>query len=373
MAVSPLHFWGERDAPMTLHDLLTARPILGTGEAPVELTGLASQRFLYLTTPSGSDAPTPEISQVGGPEGDTHWRISVPAGTSHLPGQTATSTEPGALLAEIDPATDFTGYRPVWADQLYQPRLAEPAQARTMRRINGRRVRPLYIFGTDQRQVYYDTSYPWRCVGKLYNSDGFMGSASLVWGDIIVTAGHMVPWNSINAGSWWMRFVPDYYDGQSLMGAGVESYVSDVRGYNTSVTGYDWAIGKLYTRLGDTLGYFGFNGASSNWDNQNWWTCAGYPIDVANAERPSWQGSISYHDTDGDSNGGFELESETADLNHGDSGGPLWAWWSGDPRVIGVVSGEEQEYQFPFSIEDNNIFSSGSGFTNLIAWGRANW
>jgi hypothetical protein len=146
-----------------------------------------------------------------------------------------------------------------------------------------------------------------------------------------------------------------------------------VRGYNTSVTGYDWAIGKLYTRLGDTLGYFGFNGASSNWDNQNWWTCAGYPIDVASAERPSWQGSISYHDTDGDSNGGFELESETADLNHGDSGGPLWAWWSGDPRVIGVVSGEEQEYQFPFSIEDNNIFSSGSGFTNLIAWGRANW
>jgi hypothetical protein len=93
---------------------------------------------------------------------------------------------------------------------------------------------------------------------------------------------------------------------------------------------------------------------------------------VASGERPSWQGAISIHDDDSDSNGGDELESQTADLNHGDSGGPIWGWWNGDPRVIGVVSGEEEEYQFPFSSEDNNVFSSGSGLTNLIALGRSN-
>jgi V8-like Glu-specific endopeptidase len=244
-----------------------------------------------------------------------------------------------------------------------------------LRRLNGRRVRPLYIFGPDDRRVYQDSSYPWHCVGKLYNSDGFVGSAALVSANAIVTAGHMVPWNGISAGSWWMRFVPDYFDGQSLLGAGVESYVSDVNGYNTggNVAGYDWAVGKLYTRLGDSLGWFGYNGYSSDWEDQNLWTVAGYPGDVAGGERPSWQGGISIHDDDGDSNGGQELESQTADVNHGDSGGPIWAWWDNDPRVIGVVSGEEEEYKFPFSTEDNNIFSSGSGFTNLIAWARSNW
>lgn len=139
------------------------------------------------------------------------------------------------------------------------------------------------------------------------------------------------------------------------------------------MAGYDWAIGKLYTRLGDSLGYLGYNSYSSDWEDQNLWTCTGYPVAVASGERPSWQGSISIHDDDGDSNGSQELESETADITGGDSGGPLFSWWNGDPRIIGIVSGEEEEYEFPFSSQDNNIFSSGSGLFNLIAWGRQNW
>jgi V8-like Glu-specific endopeptidase len=374
--VNKLHFWGESDGPMTEGDVARARPILGRGEPPGELQELQSKRYVYVRTAARSDPPSAEVTQLDGVGDEAHWRIAIDAPpehlAGHLPGGDARMLEQDTLLAEIDPAADFTGYRPEWSDQLFQPRLVS-STAPPLRRFNGRIVRPLYIFGADDRRVFQDASYPWRCVGKLFNSDGFSGSASLVWGNTIITAGHMVPWNSISAGSWWMRFVPDYFDGQSLVGAGVESYVSDVRGYNTGVAGYDWAVAKLYTRLGDSLGYFGFNGYSSDWEDQSWWTCVGFPGDVAGGARPSWQGAISIHDDDGDSNGGQELESQTADLNHGDSGGPLFAWWSGDPRVIGVVSGEEQEYQFPFSIEDNNVFSSGSGFTNLIAWARSNW
>jgi len=36
--------------------------------------------------------------------------------------------------------------------------------------------------------------------------------------------------------------------------------------------------------------------------------------------------------------GGEELESETADLTPGNSGGPMFGWWNGDPRLVGVVS-----------------------------------
>ena len=89
-----------------------------------------------------------------------------------------------------------------------------------LRRFNNRLVDPFYIFGSDDRRVHEDASYPWRCIGKVYSSDGYQGSAALVWRNIIVTVGHMVPWTSPN---WWMRFVPDYFDGGSLAGAGLES------------------------------------------------------------------------------------------------------------------------------------------------------
>jgi hypothetical protein len=89
-----------------------------------------------------------------------------------------------------------------------------------------------------------------------------------------MTAGHMVPWSS---DSWWMRFVPAYFNGTSLFGAGVESYVSDVQGYDTGGTGYDWAALRLYEPLGASLGYFGYNSYSTAWNNQAIWSNIGYP------------------------------------------------------------------------------------------------
>jgi V8-like Glu-specific endopeptidase len=374
--VDKQHFWGTRERPFTVDEIVTARPILGRGLVPTELEQLASRRHLYVTTSEGADRPTPEVIEERSQDGRTVWRIAVSTEadqTIHLPGRTIVLEDAQAIHAAVNPNVDVSGYRPDWSHQLYEPRSLPSTVRPSLRRFNRREVQPLYIFGSDDRRVYKETSYPWRCAGKLYNSDGYMGSAALVGGNLIVTAGHMVPWTSFGTGSWWMKFVPDYFDGQSLWGAGIESYVSDVWGYNNGVAGYDWAIGRLYNPLGNSLGYFGFNGYSSAWDGNSWWTCIGYPVDVAGGERPSWQGGISIHDEDGDANGGEELESRTADVNHGDSGGPLFGWFNGDPRVIGVVSGEEAEYKFPFFVEDNNIFSSGSGLTNLIAWGRSNW
>jgi hypothetical protein len=146
-------------------------------------------------------------------------------------------------------------------------------------------------------------------------------------------------------GSWWMKFTPAFYDGSSLDVAGVESYVSDARGYDVdgSVTGYDWAVCRLYEPLGNYLGYFGYNEYSDSWENQPYWSVIGYPGAVAGGQRTSFQGSVSSDDTDGDSNGGLEIESK-ADLTPGNSGGPMFGWWNGDPRLIGVVSGQEEEW-----------------------------
>lgn len=43
-----------------------------------------------------------------------------------------------------------------------------------------------------------------------------------------------------------------------------------------------------------------------------------------------------------------------------------------DPRVIGVVSGEEYDSAFP-SGEWGNVVAGGPGFTNLISWRMTNW
>ena len=239
-----------------------------------------------------------------------------------------------------------------------------------MKRINGRRVTPLWVFGNDDRWQFRDASWPWGLVGRVFNNRGQSGSGTLVGNRIVITAGHMVPWGD---NPWWMLFVPAYYDGTSLHGAGVQSHISDARGYDSNVSGYDWAVLRLYEPLGSSLGYFGYNGYSDSWNDQPWWSIIGYPGAVANAMRPSFQGGITVGDTDSDSNGGEELESGTADISPGDSGGPMFGWWGNDPRIVGVVSGEEEYSFLGWTFDQDNIMAAGSGFTSLCAWGRTNW
>jgi V8-like Glu-specific endopeptidase len=376
--VDLLRFAGEQAKPTPLEDVYQQDPILPRGEPPEEYLRLRDQRTFYMARdPQARKRPEAVVERVEAAEVEDVWQVSLPAPRGQadlaLPGRSAVRESPEAISAAVDPGVDFTSYRPDWMPLFRVPRPAVGVERPLMRRISGRPTKPLYIFQPDDRAVYQDTSWPWGLVGKIFNNEGFVGSGALIGPRLMVTAGHMVPWSSVSS-SWWMRFVPDYYDGVSLHGAGVESYVSDVRGYNTSgdVTGYDWAICRLYTPLGSSLGYFGYNGYSDSWNNSAYWTLLGYPTGVAFGQRPSWQGSVSIFDVDGDSNGGSELETR-ADATPGNSGGPLFGWWSGDPRVIGVVSGEETDWIFPFGSEMGNVIAGGSGFTNLVAWGRTNW
>jgi V8-like Glu-specific endopeptidase len=364
-------FIGDRHAP-TLHPSVRARrAILGTGSVPEALTRMAAVQTIYA---EAEGEPVVGVESVE--HGDRPlWRVDVPVGELRgaRPGRTLERHPSGKFLDELGQDISFASYRPDWIDALPAPDIARHEEMRWMRRFDGRIVRPLWVYDS-HRYAFVDDSWPWGLVGRIFNSAGRSGSGSLVGDRLVITAGHMVPWGS---GPWWIRFVPAYVNGTSLFGAGVESYVSDARGYDVhgDVTGYDWAILRLYEPLGLSLGYFGYNGYSDDWNDLSVWSNIGYPGDIDNAQEPAFQKGFTINDTDGDDNGGEELETENCDLNHGNSGGPIFAWWNNgtDPRIVGVVSGEETEYKPLFSTRNDNVFAGGGGFTSLCAWGRTNW
>jgi len=373
--IDPLRFVGSRNKPLLPKEIAQMRPELGSGERPQDLEDLALRRSIYIHSDS-EDEPQVEVSRVELESGV--WRVDIPAERAEagaIHGQSGLLRKPEEFLAEIDSSVDFRGYRPEWADFLPEPRLLPRTEFPLMPRL-GRRglVRPFQTtrFPPEERQVYRDASWPWGLVAKIFSNDmpGGAGSAVLVGPRLAVTASHCVP----RGNPWWIRVVPAYFDGSSLHGSGVESFVSDWAAFDTGgeVCGYDWALLRLYEPLGSWLGYFGYNGYDDDWEDQAYWMTLGYPSAIDN-QKPSRQFWSAVFDDDSDSNGGQELETR-ADLSPGNSGGPMFGWWDEgrDPRVIGVVSGEEYDWEL-FGGEWGNVVAGGSGFTNLIAWGRTNW
>lgn len=365
-----LRFTGERKRPLRPDEVARLRPQLGDMQQPAELQAMAHRQTVFVSADADGQPPV-NVSQLDDAGRTDLWRVDVTLDQiAARPGKTGNRRNPEEYLAELDPDVGFRSYRPSWVDALPTPRTLPSPVAQPMERLNRRRlVRPFQTtrFPPEERQIYQDASWPWGLVCKVFTSAGMMGSAALVGPRVAVTAGHMLP----PGGSWWIRVVPAYFDGASLHGAGVESYVSDWNGYpQNNVVGYDWAILRLYEPLGSWLGFFGTNGYDDDWEDEPYWTHAGYPGAI-HSERPSIQYGVSVFDDDSDSNGGQELETR-ADMGPGNSGGPMFGWWGEDPRLIGIVSGEEFDHAFP-SGEWGNVVAGGSGLHNLISWGRTNW
>ena len=254
--VDPLRFHGDTNRPSRPHELAATRPVLGSGRCPKSSN----------SSPSGGStsrgwAVRPVQACPGVPCGDRSagQLPRLPAG---LGGRAAV------------------------------PRTVPGDTGKPLRRLDGRRlVRPFTTrFLPEERQVYRDASSPWGLVCKLFTSDrpGGAGSAALIGNRVAVTAAHCVPRTS----SWWMRVGAAYYEGTSLHGAHVQSYVSDWRAFDTGneVCGYDWAVMRLYEPLGSWLGFFGTNGYDDDWEDQPYWRSAGYRRRSTRSGRPGKTG-----------------------------------------------------------------------------------
>jgi V8-like Glu-specific endopeptidase len=219
-------------------------------------------------------------------------------------------------------------------------------------RAGGNVVEPLFIYPPDGRQVFNDTTYPWRACGRV-TTNTTSGAGALVGPRHLLTASHVVSWTSPDAG--WLLFQPDYNNGDvfpSSYSTGVYSYEHVVGSPSgESALAEDYVVCILEDRLGDQLGWLGTTTYSGDWNNGSYFNHVGYPTDVGGGTQPAWElwFSIanSWHPGFFESGHGFDIET-FASLTPGDSGGPVFGWWNegpygsepAGPYIVAVVSSQ---------------------------------
>ena len=221
------------------------------------------------------------------------------------------------------------------------------------------------IFPPDQRRVFSDTSFPWCTTGKV-DLGGGSGSGVLIGPRHLLCASHMMTWNPDNTVN-QVTFTPSYFDGNAPFGnSGIVHWYAYRKVVGPNLNGddteQDYVVLVLSNRLGDICGWMGTRGYSDSWNGLTDWSHIGYPGDLTGAARPTFQNGISINSTEGNDPTDEGL-LHRADIWPGQSGGPFFGWWSGEPwpRVIGVQSGQNPQ---------TNTAGAGNDIPNLVIQAR---
>lgn len=391
MAIQEKRAQAASQPPLSTEALLLRDNVIRRQPPPKQLSRLKSHNSFSIPDANGDLRPEDLVAKVELADGRRAWRVG---GDRRLirglpvrefvsqrvpPGSEVES--PTLPLPPPEP--------PEWSDLIYHPKFLPRELRSTSRRRSGKILYPHgYIWGTDVRQPFFPSGYPWHCIGRLdvwNNPFSFVpsssGTGALIGPNIVLTASHMVPWAANPA---MIQFTPAYFNGVSTVGANVTSFVSDASAYDLDsppAPAFDFAVLRLEDRLGDSLGFFGVKSYSDSWNDHNYWTLVGYPGLVMGGQQPSLQRGISFHDDDEDSNDfgeAMELETQNGESTGGDSGGPYFAFWDNGPYIVGVDVGGEAEFIFnpftpwPFE-DDNNVASAGPALVQLARWARDTW
>ncbi len=286
---------------------------------------------------------------------------------------------------EIDPhlaAREIKGYRPAGVPTTFTPKLAQPTHQ--LRPQRGEDLdRGGTIFGTDDRYLFDDHSFPWRTTGKV-RTVGKWGSGTTIGPRHVLTASHMINWTGgAGGGVAWLTFTPSYFDGSGPWGEIAATQVifwEQAAGLlSDQQTAFDYVVLVMEDRIGDIVGYPGFRSYDDDWNGGRYWQYIGYPCELASGERPAFQGdgvvsSVQEESLSGQT--GYVM-GHFNDFTPGQSGGAVWGWWGDEPwpRVVGVGStiGSTAVQQQTGSTTGDNEYGGGPALSALISWARSNF
>ncbi|NXY97204.1 hypothetical protein HYE82_23075 [Streptomyces sp. BR123] len=258
-----------------------------------------------------------------------------------------------ALDREV--AHEVDGYLPEAAAVSAVPRPVPPERVRPplWRRPPGRegdddRGEPTGVFLPDDRHEFSDTSFPWRTCGRVQTPAGW-ASGVMVGPRHMLTASHTVPWLA-NGDADWLTFTPAQFDTSTPFGTAHATRIySWLRarggdGIDSTEAAFDYVVCVLSRRLGDTVGWMGARSYSPDWNGKPVWGHVGYPFDIGSGVRPVFHPRAVMDRAVGESTAGrdaFRIVHRN-DAVGGQSGGPFFGWWDGDPwpRVVAGQSAE---------------------------------
>src|SRR5262249_13008434 len=141
-----------------------------------------------------------------------------------MPVREMVQVKPGSLRNLVRRKERVDAFRPAWFPHIYHPKMALwKDERKLLKRKSGALVRPHIIFNHDDRAIFYPEGYPWHCVGRVFvrtpdSGDAWKitGTGTLVGSRSVLTSGHLMPWGDERS---MIKFVPGYFNGQSVIGA----------------------------------------------------------------------------------------------------------------------------------------------------------
>ena len=125
------------------------------------------------------------------------------------------------------------------------------------------------IFGTDNRYLFNDRSFPWRTTGLIRTAGGRC-SGTTIGRRLVLTASHCINWGTGGANAGWVTFTPGYYDGFAPWGEIAANQVIYWNQAPSSLTdretAFDYVVLVMDDPIGATLGYPGYRSYDDDWN-----------------------------------------------------------------------------------------------------------
>ncbi len=351
--------------PMSMAQVRKIKPIEAMRKPPAPSPTRVASTFLSFDKGARPEAST-RLEHVRDAQGKGIWRLDVETPGSLVPPDFARppierrTLDPKIIKSLRGPLETAPERSKVLGLNPIPKRLRLPPRP-ILRRRDGRKVDPLYVFPPDGRWVYHDHNYPWCCFGRVV-CGSHIGSGVLIGPRHVLTASHVLDWNAP-----WAEFYANYNGGHhhGVAHTWCVWYYEKISDNSVGSIDRDYVVLVLdqYFGTADKFGCMGAKTYVDDYDDEDYWSSLGYEEDFAAATLPTFQLGISLEEIDGGN--AKAMSTRDGDFMHAHSGGPVFGWWDGGPYVIGVACA---------GAEDNdglmNIVSGGVAMVRLIKSAR---